>query len=211
MSEKDFMKTVVKPIEKLRNMVANGDLELEIFSNPKYNRYFKYNGQMVNYARANVHNSRVLADADAGSSPLGINEISVKRKSNKESLNTGNEQFDMDLKEIGDMQNEITRRLSKLMAIREKRRKLSLKIRYEIKPTISYELTKDMTNGGFDKITLDLTKIDKKNPYHEITRSFAMNKKLKKMEEAQEDFFKSSGLVRFAMLAFVAVMGVLMN
>jgi hypothetical protein len=211
-SEKDFLKDVVRPIEQLRNLVANGDLELEIFSNPKYNRYFKYLGETVNYARANVHNTRVLADADNGSSPLGINEISIKRKMNKESLNTGDGQFDLDLKEIGDMQNEITRRLSKLMAIRQKRRKLSLKVRYEVKPTITYELTKDMTNGGFDKINLDLIKIDKKNPYHEIARSFAMLNKLKKMESAQEDFISAAGLVRFVVWGLVgAVVCVMVN
>ena len=35
---------------------------MEIFSNPVYNRYFKFNGKHVNYARANTINvGRVLA------------------------------------------------------------------------------------------------------------------------------------------------------
>lgn len=61
-ASKDFPKLVVKPIEKLRNYVANGDLEMNVFSNPLYNRYFKFGGKHVNYARANTINvGRVLA------------------------------------------------------------------------------------------------------------------------------------------------------
>ena len=113
-------------------------------------------------------------------------------------FNTGNEKFDMNLMEIGEMQKEITRRLSKLMAIRKARRNLAVKVRYEIKSSIQYEITKDLTSGGFDKIDLDLIGISKKNPYHEIIRSFAINKKLVKMEEIQQDFIKgASHLLNF--------------
>lgn len=55
-ASKDFPKLVVTPVERLRNFVANGDLEMEIFSSPKYNRYYKHGRKHVNYARANVIN-----------------------------------------------------------------------------------------------------------------------------------------------------------
>lgn len=121
--------------------------------------------------------------------------MNIKKKSSKLGFNTGNEKFDMNLMEIGEMQKEITRRLSKLMAIRRARRKLAIKVRYEIRSSIQYEITKDLTSGGFDRIDLDLTKISKKNPYHEIIRSFAINKKLVKMEETQNDFIKRGGFL----------------
>ena len=113
----------------------------------------------------------------------------------RKNLYTGNEKFDLNLQEIGEMQKEITWRLSKLMAIRKARWKLALKLRYEIKPTLSYEITKDMTFGGFDKIELDSKKIEKKNPYHEIARSFAISQKLEKMEEKQSDFIKQASFI----------------
>jgi len=205
-ASKDFPKLVVKPIEKLRNLVANGDLEMEIFSSPLYNRFFKFNGKHVNYARANTLNvGRVLASESDDTKQTRVLEgistpqnLSIKKKSKKMGFNTGNEKFDMNLMEIGEMQKEITRRLSKLMAIRKARRNLAVKVRYEIKSSIQYEITKDLTSGGFDKIDLDLIGISKKNPYHEIIRSFAINKKLVKMEEIQQDFIKgASHLLNF--------------
>merc|ERR1712066_1204594 len=99
----------------------------------------------------------------------------IKKKSTKKDFSTGNEKFDLSLMEIGEMQKEITRRLTKLMATRRARRKLAVKVRYEIKSSIQYEITKDLTSGGFDRIDLNLEKISKKNPYHEIIRSFAIN------------------------------------
>ena len=200
-ASKDFPKLVVKPLEKLRNIVANGDLEMEVFSSPIYNRYFKFNGKHVNYARANVINvGRVLASEDDKNSRILENistpqDLIIKKKSSNKGFNTGNEKFDMSLMEIGEMQKEITRRLGKLMAIRRARRKLAVKVRYEIKPSIQYEITKDLTSGGFDRIDLDITKISKKNPYHEIIRSFAINKKLVKMEDLQQDFIKGANIL----------------
>lgn len=203
-ASKDFPKLVVKPIEKLRNYVANGDLEMNVFSNPLYNRYFKFGGKHVNYARANTINvARILASDNEDTKQTRVlegisslkNEMNIKKKSSKLGFNTGNEKFDMNLMEIGEMQKEITRRLSKLMAIRRARRKLAIKVRYEIRSSIQYEITKDLTSGGFDRIDLDLTKISKKNPYHEIIRSFAINKKLVKMEETQNDFIKRGGFL----------------
>lgn len=209
-SDKDFVKTVIRPIERLRNIVAAGDLEMTIFSDPVYNRYFKYLGKHVNYARANIHNTRILASEDENTennlegdrlleqessdmSPMSVTPVTSKKM--KESLITGNEQFDRDLQDIGKMQKEITRRLTKLMEIRRKRRKLNLQVRFEVKPTVNYELTKDLTSGGLEKIDLNIEEIIKKNPYHEIARSFAMQKKLAKMDDVQSDFVKRGGLV----------------
>lgn len=148
-ASKDFPKLVVKPLERLRNFVANGDLEMEVFSNPVYNRFFKFNGKHVNYARANTLNvGRVLASENDEAKQTRVLEgmsapKQIKKKSTKLGFNTGNEKFDMNLMEIGEMQKEITRRLSKLMAIRRARRKLAVKVRYEIRSSIQYEITKD--------------------------------------------------------------------
>jgi len=92
------------------------------------------------------------------------------------------------------------------MAIRRARRKLAVKLRWEIKPSLNYELTKDLTSGGFDKIVLDPKIIAKRNPYHEIIRSEAMYKKLMKMENLQSDFIKAgSNLMRGGILVSLVV------
>jgi len=217
-ADKDFPKYVVEPLERLRNFVSNGDLELEIFSNPKYNRYFKFGNKHVNYARANILNVGRILSSDESQVEKTLNyqtdeknervlkempSITVKNKSNANEFNTGDGKFDLNLKEIGEMQKEITRRLGKLMAIRRARRQLATKLRWEIKPSLNYELTKDLTSGGFDKIVLDVKKIGKKNPYHEIIRSEAMYKKLMKMENLSSDFIKGGELLRWGMFGAV--------
>lgn len=113
-------------------------------------------------------------------------------------------EFELKLKEVGDLQIEIARRLDKLMAKRKSRRRLALKLRYELLPELDFELTKDMSDGGMAGIELDLKKITKVNPYHEITSSFAISQKL---SAVQSDFMKKAGIVfcLYFLLVFVCM------
>ena len=216
----NFADSTIKPLEQLRAWINSNQIEEKIFRNPKYNTKLRMNyyslKNSVNYMRSNIKNSksRILKkNAESKNSKRerileSADSVPLFKKNKTNGLKTGDNEFDQNLAGIGKMQREITRRLNKLMKVRKARRRQALNLRFEVKTELNYELTKDMTTGGFDTIRLDLNGINWRNPYKEIAKSAAVAERLVGMDAKSTEFYMLGRIADLSLLVFGILMGI---